>query len=106
MVKDPNEKEIPMNRVVAGMIVVSLLAAGAVQAETLQIEGSTTVGPIADVFAEYFKSVYPDLSITVKKTGSGDGASECAQARSLVHSCRSSGAHRSLRMPWHTPLIP
>jgi phosphate transport system substrate-binding protein len=81
MVKDLNEKEIPMNRVVAGMIVVSLLAAGAVQAETLQIEGSTTVGPIADVFAEYFKSVYPDLSITVKKTGSGDGAAALIDGR-------------------------
>jgi len=43
-------------------------------AETLQLEGSTTVGPIADAFAEYFKSIYPSLQITVKKTGSGDGA--------------------------------
>jgi phosphate transport system substrate-binding protein len=51
-----------------------LLVCTVVSAESLQIEGSTTVGPIADAFAEYFKDLYPDLEITVKKTGSGDGA--------------------------------
>jgi phosphate transport system substrate-binding protein len=51
------------------------------QAETLQIDGSTTVGPIADAFAEYFKKVYPDLDITVKKTGSGDGAAALVDGR-------------------------
>jgi len=56
------------------MAVVVGLACGAVRADTLQLEGSTTVGPIADAFAEYFQSLYPDLQITVKKTGSGDGA--------------------------------
>ncbi len=44
----------------------------------LQIEGSTTVGPIADAFAEYFMNSHPEYkgqaNITVKKTGSGDGA--------------------------------
>lgn len=45
-----------------------------VHAETLQIDGSTTVGPIAEAFAEYFKGIHPDLEISVKKTGSGDGA--------------------------------
>jgi len=70
-----------MARAMVGMIVVSLLAGAAAQAETLQIEGSTTVGPIADTFAEYFKGVYPDLSITVKKTGSGDGAAAMIDRR-------------------------
>ncbi len=41
---------------------------------SLQIEGSTTVGPIADAFASQFKEKFPDLDITVKKTGSSDGA--------------------------------
>jgi phosphate transport system substrate-binding protein len=49
--------------------------------ENLQLEGSTTVGPIADAFAEYFKSTYPDLQITVKKTGSGDGAAALIDGR-------------------------
>lgn len=57
--------------VVALLFVMWVQAAGA---ETLQIDGSTTVGPIAEAFAEYFKSIYPDLEISVKKTGSGDGA--------------------------------
>lgn len=37
----------------------------------IRINGSTTVGPIADAFAEVFKDKY---DISVKKTGSGDGA--------------------------------
>jgi phosphate transport system substrate-binding protein len=51
-----------------------MVLAQPVSAETLQIDGSTTVGPIAEAFAEYFKSIYQDLEISVKKTGSGDGA--------------------------------
>jgi phosphate transport system substrate-binding protein len=53
----------------------------AAPAETLQIEGSTTVGPIADAFAGYFKKVYPDLRITVNQTGSGDGAAALIDGR-------------------------
>ncbi len=59
------------------LIVATLFLAMCVQgsrADTLQIDGSTTVGPIAEAFAEYFKGIYPDLEISVKKTGSGDGA--------------------------------
>lgn len=63
------------------MIAAGSLACGIASADTLQIEGSTTVGPIADAFAEYFKSIYPDLQITVKKTGSGDGAAALVDAR-------------------------
>jgi len=66
--------------IVYAMIAV-VLTCGAVRADTLQLEGSTTVGPIADAFAEYFKSVYPDLKITVKKTGSGDGAAALVDGR-------------------------
>ena len=58
-----------------------LAATGLVQAETLQIDGSTTVGPIADAFAEYFMRTNPGLEITVKKTGSGDGAAALIDSR-------------------------
>jgi phosphate transport system substrate-binding protein len=58
-----------------------LAAAGLARAETLQIEGSTTVGPIADAFAEYFMRTNPGLEITVKKTGSGDGAAALIDSR-------------------------
>jgi phosphate transport system substrate-binding protein len=47
----------------------------------LQIEGSTTVGPIADAFAEWFMGKYPNLEITVKKTGRGDGAAALVDMR-------------------------
>jgi len=70
-----------MKKVVVTLVVLALLAGGLVQAESLQIEGSTTVGPIADAFTEYFKEVYPDLDITVKKTGSGDGAAALVDGR-------------------------
>ena len=58
-----------------------LAATGLVRAETLQIDGSTTVGPIADAFAEYFMRTNPGLEITVKKTGSGDGAAALIDSR-------------------------
>jgi phosphate transport system substrate-binding protein len=51
---------------------------------TLQIEGSTTVGPIADEFAEAFKKLYPEITITVKKTGSGDGAAALIDGRCQI----------------------
>ena len=50
-------------------------------AEVLQIEGSTTVGPIADAFVNYFKGVNPDLEITVKQNGSGNGAAALNDGR-------------------------
>jgi phosphate transport system substrate-binding protein len=70
-----------MKRVVVGMVVAALAVGAVARAETLQIDGSTTVGPIADAFAEYFKSIQPGLSITVKKTGSGDGAAALIDGR-------------------------
>jgi phosphate transport system substrate-binding protein len=73
--------EMDMKKLVNIMLAVVLLAGSAAMAETLQLEGSTTVGPIADAFAEYFKSIYTDLQITVKKTGSGDGAAALLDKR-------------------------
>ncbi len=70
-----------MKKMIASMIVSVLTMGVAAHAQTLQIDGSTTVGPIADAFAEYFKSVQPDLAITVKKTGSGDGAAALIDGR-------------------------
>jgi phosphate transport system substrate-binding protein len=40
----------------------------------LSIDGSTTVGPIAKAFAEYFMNKNPKLNITVSESGSGNGA--------------------------------
>jgi phosphate transport system substrate-binding protein len=70
-----------MRRAIIGVVAVLLLAGSSAQAEALRIDGSTTVGPIADAFAEYFKSVDSKLEITVKKTGSGDGAAALIDSR-------------------------
>ena len=70
--------------IVCGLIMLTLVLATKVVAaekQTLQIDGSTTVGPIADAFTEAFKGNYPDLEITVKKTGSGDGAAALVDGR-------------------------
>ena len=38
------------------------------------IDGSTTVGPIAKAFAEYYKNIDKSVNITVSESGSGNGA--------------------------------
>jgi phosphate transport system substrate-binding protein len=55
-----------------------LITSSALAAEKLQIDGSTTVGPIGDAFTEAFKN---KASITVSKTGSGDGAAALVDGR-------------------------
>jgi phosphate transport system substrate-binding protein len=70
-----------MRRAIVGAVVVALALGVAGRAETLRIEGSTTVGPIADAFAEYFKSLNPKLEITVNKNGSGNGATALIENR-------------------------
>jgi len=71
-----------MNKLfLAVMLALTGLAGMAAAEDTLQIDGSTTVGPIGDAFAEAFKGMYPDLGITVKKTGSGDGAAALIDGR-------------------------
>jgi phosphate transport system substrate-binding protein len=70
--------------VVPGLILITLVVASvAIGAEkqSLQIDGSTTVGPIGTAFAEYFMKTYPDIQITVKATGSGDGAAALIDGR-------------------------
>ena len=38
------------------------------------LDGSTTVGPIAKAFAEYYMELHPEVNITVSESGSGNGA--------------------------------
>jgi phosphate transport system substrate-binding protein len=56
----------------------------AAEGRTLMIDGSTTVGPIGDAFAEAFMNRDPELKITVKKTGSGDGAAALVDNRTDI----------------------
>jgi phosphate transport system substrate-binding protein len=38
------------------------------------IDGSTTVGPIAKAFCDYYVAKHPEVNITVSESGSGNGA--------------------------------
>ncbi|MBN1510573.1 MAG: phosphate ABC transporter substrate-binding protein [Phycisphaerae bacterium] len=61
-------------------VCAALMAATTVTAEEkLVLDGSTTVGPIAKAFAEYYMSMNPDVNVTVSESGSGNGA------KSLIH---------------------
>jgi phosphate transport system substrate-binding protein len=55
---------------VAGMTASNAVA----QEKKIFIDGSTTVGPIAKAFAEYYMANHPDVNITVSESGSGNGA--------------------------------
>lgn len=56
------------------------VAGAAEEKKTLQLDGSTTVGPIGDAFAEAFIKD-KGCSVTVKKTGSGDGVAALIDGR-------------------------
>jgi len=59
------------------------LAAGTVLAQAagkIVVDGSTTVGPIAKAFAEYYMGKHTKVNITVSESGSGNGA------KSLINS--------------------
>lgn len=60
--------------------------------DQIVIDGSTTVGPIAKAFAEYFMSVNKDVNITVSESGSGNGA------KSLINStCQIADMSRAMK---------
>lgn len=56
---------------VAGM---SIATARAGDDNSIVVDGSTTVGPIAKAFAEYYMGKHPAVNITVSESGSGNGA--------------------------------
>jgi len=53
---------------------LGLTAVGSAAEETLVLDGSTTVGPIAKAFAEYYMARNKGVNITVSESGSGNGA--------------------------------
>ncbi len=60
---------------IAGLMALSLTAAQAAgDPKKIVVDGSTTVGPIAKAFAEYYMKAHPDVNITVSESGSGNGA--------------------------------
>ncbi len=77
-------------------LLISALAAGflgAADAKKIVIDGSTTVGPIAKAFAEYYMKLNLGVNITVSESGSGNGA------KSLVNqSCQVATMSRLLKL--------
>lgn len=55
-------------------VLVAWVGCAWAQQNTIVVDGSTTVGPIAKAFAGYFKEQSPNVQITVSESGSGNGA--------------------------------
>jgi phosphate transport system substrate-binding protein len=67
----------------AAVLALVAVGTGLVQAKDpnqIVVDGSTTVGPIAKAFAEYFMGRHPEVSITVSESGSGNGAKSLINA--------------------------
>ncbi|QBG47236.1 PstS family phosphate ABC transporter substrate-binding protein [Verrucomicrobia bacterium S94] len=63
-----------MKKKILAMTAAAAVAASAGASDKIVIDGSTTVGPIAKAFAEYYMAANPDVNITVSESGSGNGA--------------------------------
>lgn len=71
-----------MKKLFTLLLLAAVVFAGSIaNAQSLKIEGSTTVGPVADAFAEYFKNNLGISDISVTKNGSGNGASALQDSR-------------------------
>lgn len=71
-----------MKKTFAGLAALAMAAgiATAGDAKKIVVDGSTTVGPIAKAFAEYYMGKHPDVNITVSESGSGNGAKSLINA--------------------------
>ncbi len=58
------------------LLIITMAAGflGAADANKITVDGSTTVGPIAKAFAEFYMKQHPGVNITVSESGSGNGA--------------------------------
>ncbi|MCF7816699.1 MAG: phosphate ABC transporter substrate-binding protein [Kiritimatiellales bacterium] len=63
-----------MNKMLMNALGAAAVAITVQAQDKITIDGSTTVGPIAKAFAEYFMAANPNVNITVSESGSGNGA--------------------------------
>lgn len=71
-----------INKLIATMMAVGM-GVGVVMAgdaNSIVVDGSTTVGPIAKAFAEYYMGKHPSVNVTVSESGSGNGAKSLINA--------------------------
>jgi phosphate transport system substrate-binding protein len=68
--------------IMAVMMATGIGAGAAVAGDTnsISVDGSTTVGPIAKAFAEYYMAKHKGVNITVSESGSGNGAKSLINA--------------------------
>ncbi len=66
-----------MKSLMAAVVAAGLF--GEARADSIVMDGSTTVGPIAKAFAEYYMQRNPGVNVTVGESGSGNGV------RSLIN---------------------
>lgn len=72
-----------MKKIVAAATAAMLMGIGAAaagDANKIVVDGSTTVGPVAKAFAEYYMGKHPEVNITVSESGSGNGAKSLINA--------------------------
>ncbi len=69
-----------MKKAILSILAVAGLAATASAQDKLVLDGSTTVGPIAKAFAEYFMAKNKGVNVTVSESGSGNGAKSLINA--------------------------
>lgn len=63
-----------MRKTMAAIALAAFVAGAQAEQGKIVMDGSTTVGPIAKAFAEYYMGKHPDVNITVSESGSGNGA--------------------------------
>jgi len=63
-----------MNNMAICLVLFGNLMVAHAEQKSIVVDGSTTVGPIAKAFAEYYMSLHPDVNITISESGSGNGA--------------------------------
>lgn len=63
-----------MTKTIKTLVAMTLLSGAVIAENAIVMDGSTTVGPIAKAFAQYYMSVNPEVNITVSESGSGNGA--------------------------------
>lgn len=98
------------SRIAVGAAALVLGGALAAKAqEKIVVDGSTTVGPIAKSFAEFYMKNHPSVNITVGESGSGNGAKSllngtcdiATMSRAMKPEERDAGAAKGIQVAEH-----